>query len=68
MSGQSRIFQSAMEGGGAYNRHARHQTAAASVAGQFLERAVGNLALGNGAEAIVIADYGSSQGKNSQKR
>ncbi|HUI97910.1 MAG TPA: hypothetical protein VLX44_19285 [Xanthobacteraceae bacterium] len=67
MSGQSRIFQSVMEGGGAYNRYARHQTAAASAAGQFLERAVGNLTLGNGAEPIVIADYGSSQGKNSQK-
>lgn len=66
MSEQSRIFQSVMEGGGAYNQHARHQTVAASVAGQFLERAVRNLALDQGAEPIVIADYGSSQGKNSQ--
>jgi hypothetical protein len=45
MSKQIRIFQCVMEGGGAYNHHARHQTAAASVAGQFLESAVGNLAL-----------------------
>jgi hypothetical protein len=67
MSEQIRIFQSVMEGGGAYNQHARHQTAAAAVAGQFLERAVSNLALGYGAEPIVIADYGSSQGKNSQE-
>jgi SAM dependent carboxyl methyltransferase len=66
MSKQIPIFQSVMEGGGAYNRHARHQTAAASVAGQFLESAVSNLALDHGAEPIVIADYGSSQGKNSQ--
>jgi hypothetical protein len=54
-------FQSVMEAGGAYNQHARHQTAAASVAGQFLESAVSNLALDHGAEPIVIADYGSSQ-------
>jgi hypothetical protein len=48
-AGEPRIFQSAMEGGGAYNQHARHQTVAASVAGQFLERAVRNLALERGA-------------------
>jgi len=66
MSEQSRSFQSVMEGGGAYNQHARHQTAAASAAGQFLEQAVNNLALDHGGRPIVIADYGSSQGKNSQ--
>jgi SAM dependent carboxyl methyltransferase len=66
MSEQSQISQSVMEGGGAYNQHARHQTAAASAAGQFLERAVSNLALDDGPEPIVVADYGSSQGKNSQ--
>jgi SAM dependent carboxyl methyltransferase len=66
MSEQLRISQSVMEGGGAYHRHARHQTAAASAAGQFLERAISNLALDPGAEPIVIADYGSSQGRNSQ--
>jgi hypothetical protein len=60
------ISQSLMDGGGAYNQHARHQTAAASAAGQFLERAVSTLALDRGVEPIVIADYGSSQGKNSQ--
>jgi len=66
MSNPIRISQSVMEGSGAYNQHARHQTAAASAAGQFLERAVTNLAFDHGAEPIVIADYGSSQGKNSQ--
>src|SRR5580704_4096002 len=55
MSEQSRIAQSVMEGGGAYNQHARHQTAAASAAGRFLERAVDNLVLDQGAEPIVIA-------------
>jgi hypothetical protein len=66
MSEQIQISQSVMEGGGAYNQHARHQTAAASAAGQFLERAVSNLTIDHSAEPIVIADYGSSQGKNSQ--
>jgi hypothetical protein len=66
MSEQNRISQSVMEGGGAYNQHARHQTAAASAAGQFLERAVRNLTIDHGVAPIVIADYGSSQGKNSQ--
>jgi hypothetical protein len=66
MSEQSRISQNVMEGGGAYNQHARHQTAAASAAGQFLERAVRNLAIDHGVAPIVVADYGSSQGKNSQ--
>jgi hypothetical protein len=46
---------------------ARHPPdgAAAATAGQFLWRAVGQLALDRIAEPIVIADYGSSQGKNS---
>jgi SAM dependent carboxyl methyltransferase len=66
MSEQNRISQSVMESGGAYNQYARHQTAAASAAGQFLERAARNLTLDHGTAPIVIADYGSSQGKNSQ--
>jgi hypothetical protein len=66
MSEQIRISQSVMEGGGAYNQHAKHQTAAASAAAQFLERAIRNLTLDHGTAPIVIADYGSSQGKNSQ--
>ena len=45
MSKQIRISQSVMEGSGAYNQHARHQTAAAWAAGQFLERAARNLAI-----------------------
>jgi hypothetical protein len=65
MSEQIQIFQSVMEGGGAYNQHARHQTAAASAAGWFLEQAVSNQVLDDGAGSIVIADYGSSQGRNS---
>jgi hypothetical protein len=54
-----------MEGGGSYNRHAGLPSGGASQALPFLEQAVRNLALGGGDEPVVIADYGSSQGKNS---
>jgi len=54
-----------MEGGGSYNRHAAVPAGGANLALPFLEQAVRNLALGGGDEPIVIADYGSSQGKNS---
>ena len=54
-----------MEGGGSYNRHAGVPAGGAYLALPFLEQAVQNLALGGGNEPIVIADYGSSQGKNS---
>lgn len=65
MSEQIRVFQSVMEGDGAYNRHARHQTVAASAASRILEQAVSNQVLDDGTGSIVIADYGSSQGRNS---
>jgi hypothetical protein len=55
----------AMEGGGSYNRHAGVPAGGANLALPFLEQAVQNLALGGGDEPVVIADYGSSQGKNS---
>jgi len=54
-----------MEGGGSYNRHAGIPAGGANVALPFLEQAVRNLALRGGDEPVVIADYGSSQGKNS---
>jgi len=54
-----------MEGGGSYNRHAGVPAGGANLAIPFLERAVRSLALGGGDQPIVIADYGSSQGKNS---
>ena len=54
-----------MEGGGSYNRHARLQAGGASLALPYLERAVQELTLDAGDQPIVIADYGSSQGKNS---
>jgi len=54
-----------MEGGGSYNRHAGVPAGGANLAIPFLERAVRSMALGGGDQPIVIADYGSSQGKNS---
>ena len=55
-----------MEGKGAYNRYAKLQAGGIGLALPFLEKAAHALELGGPAgEALVIADYGSSQGKNS---
>jgi hypothetical protein len=54
-----------MEGGGSYNRHARVPAGGGSLALPFLEQAVQKIKLHEGDQPIVIADYGSSQGKNS---
>jgi hypothetical protein len=54
-----------MEGGGAYNKHAKIPAGGAALATPFLEKAVRNMALDPDDRPVVIADYGSSQGKNS---
>jgi long-chain acyl-CoA synthetase len=54
-----------MEGDGAYNRHARLQATGIALALPLLEEAVRNITLNGGDQPVVIADYGSSQGKNS---
>jgi hypothetical protein len=54
-----------MEGGGSYNRHARVPAGGGSLALPFLEQAAQNVTLDAGDQPVVIADYGSSQGKNS---
>jgi SAM dependent carboxyl methyltransferase len=54
-----------MEGGGSYNRHARVPAGGGSLALPFLEQAAQNIGLDGGDQPVVIADYGSSQGKNS---
>jgi hypothetical protein len=54
-----------MEGRGAYNRSSRVQAAGLSPAVPLLERAASVVSLSNAPEAIVIADYGSSEGRNS---
>ena len=54
-----------MEGKGSYNRHARVPAGGAALAMPLLEKAVQSLELEPGEQPIIIADYGSSQGKNS---
>lgn len=54
-----------MEGQGSYNRHAKIQGSGISLALPFLGKAARRIALYTSDQPIVIADYGSSQGKNS---
>lgn len=54
-----------MEGNGAYNRHARLRAAGINLALPLLEKAIQDLDLDCHVQPVVIADYGSSQGKNS---
>jgi hypothetical protein len=55
--------QTSMEGAGFYNRHSTAQAAGIDQMLALLERAAGEVPVGE--EALVIADYGSSQGRNS---
>src|SRR6516225_3176046 len=54
-----------MEAKGAYNKHAKLPADGAALALPLLEKAVQRVVLDEGGQPIVIADYGSSQGKNS---
>jgi hypothetical protein len=54
-----------MEGKGAYNRYAKLPAGGAALALPLLEKAAKNLVLESSHRPVVIADYGSSQGKNS---
>ena len=54
-----------MEGEGAYNQHAKLPARGATRAIPFLEQAVDRIALDFENAPLVVADYGSSQGKNS---
>jgi hypothetical protein len=64
-SNEIRLSHGVMEGNGAYNKHAQPQAAGAAQASPFLQKAVEKIALEPGDHPIIIADYGSSQGKNS---
>ncbi|MES2221982.1 MAG: SAM-dependent methyltransferase [Acidobacteriota bacterium] len=55
----------AMEGCGAYNRSSRVQAAGLSPALPMLQRAAQTAALPADTQPVVLADYGSSQGRNS---
>ena len=54
-----------MEGQGAYNKHAKLQADGAALALPLLEKATQKIPLETSDQRIIIADYGSSQGKNS---
>jgi SAM dependent carboxyl methyltransferase len=54
-----------MEGNGAYNKRATGQASGGASAVPLLVQAAREIALDPGDQHIVIADYGSSQGKNS---
>jgi hypothetical protein len=65
MANQATATPSVMEGGGSYNRHAGLPAGGASLALPLLEEAAQKITLDASERPIVIADYGSSQGKNS---
>ena len=65
MSNGPRDLQAVMEGKGAYNKYATLQAAGGALALPLLEKAALEIDLGPEDAPIVIADYGSSQGKNS---
>jgi hypothetical protein len=54
-----------MEGGGAYNKYAKPQAQGIGSALPLFEQMVRDIAIEDGDRPVVIADYGSSQGKNS---
>jgi hypothetical protein len=56
---------SAMEGNGAYNRDAKLPAGGIALALPCIERVVDVMAFDSANRPVVIADYGSSQGKNS---
>ena len=60
-----RVHVSAMEGKGAYNRNAAIPASGGAFAIPLLEKAAQQINLDPHDRPIVIADYGSSQGKNS---
>jgi len=65
MASQATVIHGVMEGGGSYNVHARVPAGGANLALPFLEQAVRDVTVEDGTEPLVVADYGSSQGKNS---
>lgn len=65
MSNEQTRSHGVMEGKGAYNRYAKLPAGGGALALPLLENAVRNVTLDGGDQTVVIADYGSSQGKNS---
>lgn len=65
MGEQTALPHGVMEGKGAYNRHAIIPSGGGTLAIPILRQAAQRFALGPDEQPILIADYGSSQGKNS---
>lgn len=65
MSNEAASSHGVMEGKGSYNKHAKLPAGGAAMAMPSLEKAVQSLQLDASEQPVVIADYGSSQGKNS---
>jgi hypothetical protein len=65
MVSQAIATHGVMEGGGSYNRYAKVPAGGGQLAVPFLEEAARNTTLEPEDGPLVIADYGSSQGKNS---
>jgi hypothetical protein len=65
MSTTAERYHGVMEGKGAYNRHAKLQAGGIALALPFLEKTVREIALDSDNQPVLLADYGSSQGKNS---
>jgi SAM dependent carboxyl methyltransferase len=65
MTGEQLPPSGAMEGGGAYNNNAKLQASGGAFALPHLENAARSIALDADSQPVVIADYGSSQGRNS---
>src|SRR5215469_983591 len=60
-----RTLRGAMEGKGSYNKYAKLPAGGAALALPLWEKAAQRVELDVGHQAAVLADYGSSQGKNS---
>jgi hypothetical protein len=65
MANRSRPGSCGMEGDGAYNRHATVQAAGNTTALLHAREAARRVDIDHRNDPIIIADYGSSQGKNS---
>jgi SAM-dependent methyltransferase len=65
MSDETKLSHGVMEGQGAYNKYAKLPAGGAALAMPLLESAVHGLHVAGEDRPLVIADYGSSQGKNS---
>ena len=65
MPDESRPSHGVMEGGGSYNKNARIQASGIPLALALFEDAARSVVAGRAEDPIVVADYGSSQGKNS---